>query len=152
MYIYVRVHINTYLTHLRCPQRDEFLQINAPGKHHPDRTVHFLLHPFPVPKTALSLTSSTAPALPDPELRVCGLTPEAPAWCVASHSLLRPSYPCHFVSFWLYSILFFKQSTTYPPRIHICNEQPAEAASLYCLAGCGHGAKWAGREGMSALL
>lgn len=107
------------------------------------------------PRQPLSLTSSTADSfcliLSSVYVDSHGKPP--PGVWPLSHYYGPVIHVASFVSFWLYSILFLEQSTTYPPRIHICNEQPAEAASLYCLAGCGQrGPNGLAGEGMSALL
>lgn len=61
--------------------------------------MHFLLHPFPVPKTASqpNLQHTADLVLPDPELLMYVDSHGKPSPGVASHSLIRPSYPCHFL-------------------------------------------------------
>ena len=66
VYIYLCVHIYmhiymytyTHLSHILGVQRNEFLQINATGKHHLDQIVHFQL---------LKDTHTPAPSVPCPQ-------------------------------------------------------------------------------------
>ena len=100
------------------------------------KTLTALLHPSLSPGQNLSLTPRTE----DPKTR------SASSWTLCSDSLGKPPpgvWPLThhhgpvihvaFVFLWLYRILFSEQATTFPPRIHTCNKQPGEAASLYCV-------------------